>query len=232
MRVPDDNTALLPRLIGNGRPESSGGPHERLGGRDSQAPPIVSERRSLYQSAVGRRARCDPKLSHRLTDGSTAGVGPWHRLRSGGWSYRGAGPADYSPNPVTLVVQCAVFRPADELRPDRAASQSPPRRGRRRGTRRAVAGTPPIGRWLLEPIVAQAYDVLAISRPDRPKAAVTQVKAGDARHPAFATHAENYKIHCCHDDENYGRRDEAFWPPQPAGLTGTTRSGARRVALR
>lgn len=100
-------------------------------------------------------------------------------------------------------------------------------------TRHVVFGTGQVGRVVVEQLVAQGIDVVAVNRNGRADLAGAQVVGGDATDPAFTTRvaAGADAVYFCLNAMNYARWAEEFPPLQRAVLAGAEAAGARLVVL-
>lgn len=100
-------------------------------------------------------------------------------------------------------------------------------------SRHVVFGTGQVGRPLVEQLVSQGVDVVAVNRHGRGQLPGAQVVGGDASDPTFTarTCVGADVVYFCLNAMNYGRWDEEFPPLQRGVLAGATRAGARLVVL-
>lgn len=100
-------------------------------------------------------------------------------------------------------------------------------------TRHVVFGTGQVGRPLVEQLVSQGHEVVAVNRGGRGPLPGAQVVGGDASDPTFTTRISvgADAVYFCLNARNYGRWDEEFPPLQRGVLTGAARAGARLVVL-
>lgn len=100
-------------------------------------------------------------------------------------------------------------------------------------TRHVVFGTGQVGRPLVEHLLADGHDVVAVNRDGRGQLPGAQVVGGDASDPTFTTRicTSADVVYFCLNARSYGRWDEEFPPLQRGVLTGAARAGARLVAL-
>jgi nucleoside-diphosphate-sugar epimerase len=100
-------------------------------------------------------------------------------------------------------------------------------------TRHVVFGTGQVGRVVVEQLVAQGIDVVAVNRNGRADLAGAEVIGGDATDPAFTTRvaAGADAVYFCLNAMNYARWAEEFPPLQRAVLAGAEAAGARLVVL-
>ena len=100
-------------------------------------------------------------------------------------------------------------------------------------TRHVVFGTGQVGRPLVERLLADGHDVVAVNRSGRAGIPGAQVVGGDATDPAFTTRVSDgaHAVYFCLNASNYGRWDAEFPPLQRGVLTGAARAGARLVVL-
>ena len=100
-------------------------------------------------------------------------------------------------------------------------------------SRHVVFGTGQVGRPLLEQLVQQGYDVVAVNRSGRGTFAGAEVVGGDATDATFtsAVTAGADVVYFCLNAANYARWDQEFPPLQRAVLAGAATAGARLVVL-
>lgn len=100
-------------------------------------------------------------------------------------------------------------------------------------TRHIVFGTGQVGRPLVEHLLADGHDVVAVNLHGRGELPGAQVVGGDASDPTFTTRTcvGADAVYFCLNAKNYGRWDEEFPPLQRGVLTGAIRAGARLVVL-
>jgi len=100
-------------------------------------------------------------------------------------------------------------------------------------TRHVVFGTGQVGRPLVERLLADGHDVVAVNRSGRAHTPGAQVVGGDATDPAFTARVCDgaHAVYFCLNASNYGRWDAEFPPLQRGVLTGAARAGARLVVL-
>ena len=100
-------------------------------------------------------------------------------------------------------------------------------------TRHAVFGTGQVGHHLVQQLVAQGHDVVAVNRSGRGHLPGSRVVAGDATDPSFTSGACRGAavVYFCLNAGSYSRWEEEFPPLQRAVLTGAANAGARLVVL-
>ena len=100
-------------------------------------------------------------------------------------------------------------------------------------TRHVVFGTGQVGHPLVEQLVAQGHDVVAVNRDGRGHFPGAQVVGGDATDPAFTTAVCQGAdvVYFCLNAMNYERWTEEFPPLQRGVLAGAASAGARLVVL-
>ncbi|WP_432479004.1 NAD-dependent epimerase/dehydratase family protein [Nocardioides sp. GXQ0305] len=100
-------------------------------------------------------------------------------------------------------------------------------------SRHVVFGTGQVGHPLVEQLVAQGFDVIAVNRDGRGSFPGAQVVGGDATDPAFTTRvcAGADVVHFCLNAMNYERWSEEFPPLQRGVVAGAAGAGARLVVL-
>ena len=100
-------------------------------------------------------------------------------------------------------------------------------------TRTVVFGTGQAGHPLVEQLVIQGHDVVAVNRGGKGGFAGARVVGGDATDPSFTTSvcAGADVVYFCVNVMNYERWTEEFPPLQRGVLAGATASGARLVVL-
>jgi nucleoside-diphosphate-sugar epimerase len=100
-------------------------------------------------------------------------------------------------------------------------------------TRRVVFGTGQVGHQLVQRLVAQGHDVVAVNRSGRGHLPGARVVPGDATDPSFTKGACRGAtvVYFCLNAGSYGRWEEEFPPLQRAVLTGAADAGARLVVL-
>ncbi len=99
--------------------------------------------------------------------------------------------------------------------------------------RHVVFGTGQIGHPLVEQLVAQGYDVVAVNRDGRGDFPGAQVVGGDATDTAFTTTVciGADVVYFCLNAMNYERWSEEFPPLQRGVVAGAASAGARLVVL-
>ncbi|CUR59898.1 conserved hypothetical protein [metagenome] len=99
--------------------------------------------------------------------------------------------------------------------------------------RHVVFGTGQVGHPLIEQLVAQGHDVVAVNRDGRGSFPGAQVVGGDAADPEFTTRvcADADVVYFCLNAMNYDRWSEEFPPLQRGVLAGAASAGARLVVL-
>ena len=107
------------------------------------------------------------------------------------------------------------------------------RAGERVMTRHVVFGTGQVGRPLVDQLVAQGHDVVAVNRTGHGRIPGAHVVGGDASDPSFTSRicAGADVVYFCLNARNYARWDEEFPPLQRGVLAGATPAGARLVVL-
>lgn len=100
-------------------------------------------------------------------------------------------------------------------------------------SRQVVFGTGQVGHHLVQQLVAQGHDVVAVNRSGRGHLPGARVVAGDATDPSFTTQVcvGAAVVYFCLNAGNYSRWEEEFPPLQRAVLTGAASAGARLVVL-
>jgi nucleoside-diphosphate-sugar epimerase len=100
-------------------------------------------------------------------------------------------------------------------------------------TRHVVFGTGQVGHPLIEQLVAQGHDVVAVNRDGRGPFPGAQVVGGDATDPVFTTAVCEAAdvVYFCLNAMNYERWTEEFPPLQRGVLAGAASAGARLVVL-
>jgi nucleoside-diphosphate-sugar epimerase len=100
-------------------------------------------------------------------------------------------------------------------------------------TRHIVFGTGQVGHPLVEQLVAQGHDVVAVNRNGQGNFPGARVVGGDATDPAFTTSVCSGAdvAYFCLNAMNYQRWDEEFPPLQRGVLAGASSAGARLVVL-
>ena len=100
-------------------------------------------------------------------------------------------------------------------------------------SRHVVFGTGQIGRLVVEELVGQGVDVIAVNRTGQGAIPGATVVGGDATDPAFTTHAAagSDTVYFCLNAPNYARWSEEFPPLQRGVLAGAQAVGARLVVL-
>ena len=100
-------------------------------------------------------------------------------------------------------------------------------------SRHVVFGTGQVGRLVVEQLVAQGIDVVAVNRNGRADLPGAEVVGGDATDPAFTTRvaAGADAVYFCLNATNYARWAEEFPPLQRGVLAGAEAAGARLVVL-
>ena len=100
-------------------------------------------------------------------------------------------------------------------------------------TRHVVFGTGQVGRHLVEQLIEQGGDVVAVNRSGRRGVPGARTVRGDATDPAFTrevcTGAD--VVYFCLNAASYQRWDEEFPPLQRGVLAGAAAAGARLVVL-
>ena len=96
-----------------------------------------------------------------------------------------------------------------------------------------VFGDGQVGHPLVEQLVIQGHDVVAVNRNGEGAFAGARVVGGDATDPSFTTSvcAGADVVYFCLNAMNYERWTEEFPPLQRGVLDGATASGARLVVL-
>ena len=99
--------------------------------------------------------------------------------------------------------------------------------------RQVVFGTGQVGHQLVQQLVAQGHDVVAVNRSGRGHLPGARVVAGDATDPSFTTGAcvGAAVVYFCLNAGNYSRWEEEFPPLQRSVMTGAASAGARLVVL-
>ncbi len=100
-------------------------------------------------------------------------------------------------------------------------------------TRHVVFGTGQVGSLVVEQLVREGADVVAVNRSGRAAIPGAEVVGGDATDPSFTTAvtAGADVVYFCLNALNYGRWEHEFPPLQRAVLTGAAAAGARLVVL-
>jgi nucleoside-diphosphate-sugar epimerase len=100
-------------------------------------------------------------------------------------------------------------------------------------SRHVVFGTGQVGRPLVEQLVAQGHDVVAVNRGGRGDLPGASFVGGDATDPSFTAEvcADADVVYFCLNAMNYDRWSDEFPPLQRAVLAGAANAGARLVAL-
>ena len=100
-------------------------------------------------------------------------------------------------------------------------------------TRHIVFGTGQVGRPLVDLLVEQGHDVVAVNRTGHGRMSGAHVVGGDATDPSFTSSicADADVVYFCLNAMNYARWDEEFPPLQRGVLAGATSAGARLVVL-
>jgi len=100
-------------------------------------------------------------------------------------------------------------------------------------TRHVVFGTGQVGHPVVEQLVAQGHDVVAVNRNGQGQFPGAQVVGGDATDPSFtnAVSADADVVYFCLNAANYERWNEEFPPLQRGVLAGAASAGARLVVL-
>ncbi|HYO41149.1 MAG TPA: NAD-dependent epimerase/dehydratase family protein [Nocardioidaceae bacterium] len=100
-------------------------------------------------------------------------------------------------------------------------------------TRHVVFGTGQVGRPLVQRLVADGHDVVAVNRAGRGDLAGARIVAGDASDADSTTRicAGAHVVYFCLNASNYARWDREFPPLQRGVLTGAARAEARLVVL-
>ena len=100
-------------------------------------------------------------------------------------------------------------------------------------TRHVVFGTGQVGHQLVQQLVAQGHDVVAVNRSGRGHLPGSRVVPGDATDPSFTSGACRGAavVYFCLNAGSYSRWEEEFPPLQRAVLTGAASAGARLVVL-
>jgi nucleoside-diphosphate-sugar epimerase len=100
-------------------------------------------------------------------------------------------------------------------------------------TRHVVFGTGQVGRLVVELLVQDGAQVVAVNRTGRASLPGAEVVAGDATDPAFTTQvtAGADVVYFCLNAVNYARWADEFPPLQSAVLAGAAAAGARLVVL-
>jgi nucleoside-diphosphate-sugar epimerase len=100
-------------------------------------------------------------------------------------------------------------------------------------TRHVVFGTGQVGRLVVEQLIGQGIDVVAVNRSGRADLPGVHVLGGDATDPAFTTRvaAGADAVYFCLNAINYARWAEEFPPLQRGVLAGAQAAGARLVVL-
>jgi nucleoside-diphosphate-sugar epimerase len=100
-------------------------------------------------------------------------------------------------------------------------------------TRHIVFGTGQVGRPLVDLLVEQGHDVVAVNRNGHGRIPGAYVVGGDATDPAFASNicVDADVVYFCLNARNYARWDEQFPPLQRGVLDGAMSAGARLVVL-
>ncbi|GAB2469366.1 NAD-dependent epimerase/dehydratase family protein [Xylanimonas ulmi] len=100
-------------------------------------------------------------------------------------------------------------------------------------SRHVVFGAGQVGRPLVERLLADGHDVVAVSRNGRGPLPGAEVVGGDATDPAFTSRVclGADAVYFCLNAPDYRRWDEEFPPLQRAVLAGATHADARLVVL-
>jgi nucleoside-diphosphate-sugar epimerase len=100
-------------------------------------------------------------------------------------------------------------------------------------TRHVVFGTGQVGHPLVEQLVAQGYDVVAVNRAGHDISPGVEVVGGDATDPAFTTAVCEGAdvVYFCLNAMHYERWAEEFPPLQRGVMAGAASAGARLVVL-
>ncbi|MGA9747979.1 MAG: NAD-dependent epimerase/dehydratase family protein [Nocardioides sp.] len=100
-------------------------------------------------------------------------------------------------------------------------------------TRHVVFGTGQVGRLLVEQLVSQGHEVVAVNRGGRGQLPGAEVVGGDASDPTFTTRISvgAATVYFCLNARSYARWDQEFPPLQRGVLTGATRAASRLVVL-
>jgi nucleoside-diphosphate-sugar epimerase len=100
-------------------------------------------------------------------------------------------------------------------------------------TRHIVFGTGQIGRLVVQQLVEQGVDVVAVNRSGRADLPGAEVIGGDATDPALTTRISTGAdaVYFCLNAGNYARWAEEFPPLQRGVLAGAQAAGARLVVL-
>jgi len=100
-------------------------------------------------------------------------------------------------------------------------------------TRHVVFGTGQVGHPVVEQLIAQGHDVVAVNRNGQGHFPGAQVVGGDAADPSFtrAVSSGADVVYFCLNAPNYERWDEEFPPLQLGVLAGAASAGARLVVL-
>ncbi len=100
-------------------------------------------------------------------------------------------------------------------------------------TRHVVFGTGQVGRLVVEQLVRDGVETVAVNRSGRIDLPGAEVVGGDATDPAFTTRiaAGADAVYFCLNAMNYARWAEEFPPRQRAVLAGAEAAGARLVVL-
>jgi nucleoside-diphosphate-sugar epimerase len=100
-------------------------------------------------------------------------------------------------------------------------------------TRHIVFGTGQVGRPLVDLLVEQGHDVVAVNRTGHGRVPGVHVVGGDATDPSFTRSIcdDADVVYFCLNAMNYAQWDEEFPPLQRGVLAGATSAGARLVVL-
>ncbi|MET0789566.1 MAG: NAD-dependent epimerase/dehydratase family protein [Cellulomonas sp.] len=100
-------------------------------------------------------------------------------------------------------------------------------------SRHVVFGTGQVGRLVVEQLVRDGVDVVAVNRSGRADLSGAQVVAGDATDPAFTTQvtARADVVYFCLNATSYAGWADEFPPLQRGVLAGAAAAGARLVVL-
>ncbi|MFC5831793.1 NAD(P)H-binding protein [Nonomuraea insulae] len=100
-------------------------------------------------------------------------------------------------------------------------------------TRHVVFGSGQVGRLVVEQLVRQGFDVVAVNRTGQGDLPGAHIVGGDATDPAFTTRAAAGAdvVYFCLNAANYARWAEELPPLQRGVLAGAEAAGARLVVL-
>jgi nucleoside-diphosphate-sugar epimerase len=100
-------------------------------------------------------------------------------------------------------------------------------------SRQVVFGTGQVGRHLVEELVAQGHDVVAVNRSGRGRLPGARTAPGDATDPAFTREvcAGAGVVYFCLNAPSYQHWDREFPPLQRGVLAGAEAAGSRLVVL-